>query len=68
MANLKITNNEELEILCSKIDTNKTLFAIRTKGQIEVFENKRSFNKVAKILPNTVQGELNYKNYIWYRF
>lgn len=68
MATTKITNNEDLKVLVSKIDANKVLFAIRTKGQIEVFETKRSFNKVAKTLPNAVQGELTSNNYVWYRF
>lgn len=68
MTTQKITNNEELKVLVSTMDCNKVLFAIRTKGQIEVFETKRSFNKTAKTLPNAVKGELSPYNYMWYRF
>ena len=68
MTTTKITNNEDLKALVSNIDANKNLYAIRTKGQIEVFESKRNFNKVAKTLPNAVQGELTSNNYVWYRF
>lgn len=68
MATQKITNNEELKNLVSTMDCNKVLYAIRTKGLIEVFETERSFNKAAKNFPDAVQGELTNYNYMWYRF
>lgn len=68
MANTIIKNNEDLNIFVSNIDTNKTLFAIKAKGGIEVFTNKRSFNKALKLVPNAVNGELTPYNYMWYRF
>lgn len=68
MENIKITNNEGLKLFVSKIDANKDLFAIRTRHKIEVFKTKRAFNKVAKTLPNAVQGLLTYNNYSLYKF
>ncbi len=68
MATQIIKTNDELKTLIDNMNVNTPLFAIRTKGQIEVFNTKRSFNKTAKALPNAVQGELNPYNYIWYRF
>jgi predicted regulator of amino acid metabolism with ACT domain len=68
MATQKITNNEELNVLISTMNPSKKLFAIATKGQIEVFETKKSFEKAAKKLPNAVQGPLTPFNYMWYRF
>lgn len=63
-----LTNNIELNQFVSEMNPNNTLFAIRTKGKIEVFETKRKFNKVAKTLPNAVQGEFTTNNFVWYRF
>ena len=68
MKTIEIKNNEDLKELVSKLDTNKRLFAIKTQSKIEVFENKKSFSKVAKTLPNAVQGELTPYNYDWYSF
>lgn len=68
MATLKITNNAELANFANSIVPNKTVFAIRTKTQIEIFNTKRSFNAAAKKNTTAVQGELNDTNYIWYRF
>ena len=68
MNSRKITNNEELKKLISSMDCNKVLFAIRKKGLIEVFKTKKSFYKAAKNSPNSVQGELNPYNFMWYSF
>jgi len=65
---MKITSNEALNSFVLAMDANKVLFAIKTKGQIEVFKTKRAFNKAAKALPTAVQGELTPFNYMWYRF
>ena len=63
-----ITTNEELKNFLTELPTNKTFYAIRTKGKIETFETIRKFNKAAKLLPDAVQGEINANNYVWYKF
>lgn len=67
MATQIIKTNDQLNSFVSEMNMSKTLFAIRTKGQIEIFYTKRAFNKAAKMLPNAVQGEFTPYNYIWYR-
>ena len=67
-APVRITNNEQLVEFVSKMEINKSYYGIRTKGLIQVFNNKESFNKEAEALPDSVQGEFTPYNYSLYRF
>ena len=67
-APVRITNNKELIDFVSKMEINKSYYGIRTKGLIQVFRNKKSFDKEAEALPDSVQGEFTAYNYSLYRF
>ena len=63
-----ITNNTELYKFAEALDPNAVLYAIRTKGKIEIFASKKAFNKKAKLLPDAVQGQFTCDNFFYYRF
>lgn len=64
----KLTNNTELNAFVANMNPSAVLHAIRTKGEIEIFESKSKFNKAAKANPTAVQGEFTVYNFVWYRF
>ncbi len=63
-----ITNNDQLKAFVSTLTGSENLFAIRTKNLIEIFTNKKSFNKKLKATPDAVNGNFNSSNFIWFRF
>ena len=65
---ISIKNNSELALYVSKMDPDDVFLAIKTKKVIEIFDNKKEFDKVSKNYPTAVSGLFNPGNYYWYKF
>ena len=63
-----IINNAEFLTFVSKLKQSDKYWAIRLKGQLMIFDNKRTFTTRAKKYHDAVQGVINTNNFIYYSF
>lgn len=61
-----IESNEALKDFVEK--QKRDFYAIRSKGIIEVYDNKKDFNKALKKDEKRTNGVLNQNNFVWFRF